>query len=110
MIDTAQAYYNEDQVGRAIKDSGVDRSEIFLITKLWWNSMEPEYVMGSLQQCFENLGVDYIDLVLLHCPGIPPEGGQEQDGIKNAEFRQSGWKALEEYYAKGKIKAIGVSK
>lgn len=92
LIDTAEAYGNEQQVGAGIKASGVDRKELFLVTKVNFRSYEQarEMVMQSL----ENLGTDYLDLVLLHWP------------FGNY---YAAWRDLEKLYEEGKIRAIGVS-
>ena len=92
MIDTAEAYGNEKEVGESIKASGIDRKELFLVTKVNFTSYEnaEQTVMRSL----ENLQTDYIDLVLLHWPF--------------ANY-YAAWRSLEKLYANGKIRAIGVS-
>ncbi len=91
LIDTANAYSNERAVGRGIKESGVERSEIFLSTKLWITEYENE---NAVDETLERLGVDYIDLLFIHQPG----------GNYIA-----GYKMLEKAYKEGKIKAIGIS-
>lgn len=94
-IDTAAAYRNEEGVGRAVRASGISREEIFVTTKVW-NSTQRE---GTVRQAFEEslrkLDLDYIDLYLVHWP--VPEQYVET------------WLTLEQLYAEGKIKAIGVS-
>lgn len=92
MIDTAEAYGNEKEVGAGIKASGIDRKELFLVTKVNFKSYEnaEQVVMQSLA----NLQTDYIDLLLLHWPF--------------ANY-YAAWRSLEELYAYGKIRAIGVS-
>lgn len=67
-IDTAQMYGNEAGVGRAIRSSGVDRDEIFLTTKVWPNNFERENLLSSMQGSLDKLGMDHVDLVLLHWP------------------------------------------
>ena len=93
-LDTAAAYENEEYVGRAVRDSGLPRDEIFVTTKLWNEDIR----RGEARQAFEasrrRLGLDYVDLYLIHWPA---------DGYVEA------WKVLEELYAKGAVKAIGVS-
>ncbi len=91
LIDTANAYSNERAVGRGIKESGVERSEIFLSTKLWITEYENE---NAVDETLERLGVDYIDLLFIHQPG----GNY-----------MAGYKMLEKAYKEGKIKAIGIS-
>ena len=91
LIDTANAYVNERAVGRGIKESGVDRKEVFLSTKLWITEYENE---NAVDETLERLGLDYIDLLFIHQPG----GNY-----------MSGYKQLEKAYKEGKIKAIGIS-
>lgn len=93
-IDTAAAYYNEADVGKAIKDSGIPREEIFITSKLWLQDYGYEAAQKGLETSLKNLGVDYIDLYLLHQPYGDVAGA---------------WKALEDAKAAGKIKSIGVS-
>ncbi|MGT2832643.1 aldo/keto reductase [Streptococcus halotolerans] len=93
-IDTAQAYFNEKEVGQAIADSGLTREEIFVTTKLWLQDYAYDAAVNGLEVSLEKLGLDYIDLVLLHQPY-----GQVLDG----------WRALEEFKVAGKVKSIGVS-
>ena len=91
LIDTANAYVNERAVGRGIKESGIDRKEIFLSTKLWITEYENE---NAVDETLERLGLDYIDLLFIHQPG----GNY-----------MAGYKQLEKAYKEGKIKAIGIS-
>lgn len=93
-IDTAQAYYNEEEVGSAIEKSGVPRNEIFLTTKVWIENYGYEQAKDSVMESMRKLKTDYIDLVLLHQPFSDIYGA---------------WRALEELYDEGKIKAIGIS-
>ena len=90
LIDTANAYANERAVGRGIKTSGVNRKEIFVSTKLWPTEYENE---SAIDETLERLGLDYVDLYLIHQP-------------YNDYF--GAWRALEELYEEGKVKAIGV--
>lgn len=92
MIDTAEAYGNEKEVGKGIKQSGIDRKNLFLVTKVNFKSYEN--AEGSVMQSLKNLQTDYIDLLLLHWPFA---------NYYNA------WRVLEKLYTNGKIKAIGVS-
>lgn len=94
LIDTAAAYGNEDAVGRAIRKSGVPREEIFLATKLWVQDYGHALARRAIEISREKLGVDYIDLVLLHQPVGDVCGA---------------WKALEEAYEDGRLRAIGVA-
>lgn len=102
-IDTAAAYGNEATVGRAIKDSGIPRDEIFVTTKLWNNIRGYEETKAAIDESLELLGLDYLDLYLIHWPC--PMKFREDWITANAES----WRAMEEYYNAGKIKAIGVS-
>lgn len=94
LIDTAQAYMNEKAVGDAIKESGIPREEIFITTKIWVQNFSYEDALKSIDLSMERLGVDYIDLMLLHQP--------VGDYI-------NAWKALERAYKDGKLKAIGMA-
>lgn len=93
-IDTAAGYMNESDVGKAIKDSGIDRKEIFITSKLWLQDYGYENAKKGIETSLKLLGVDYIDLYLLHQPYGDYLGA---------------WKALEEAYQAGKIKSIGIS-
>ena len=92
MIDTAEAYGNEKAVGDGIKQSGVDRKELFLVTKVNFKSYEN--AEQTVKQSLENLQTDYIDLLLLHWPF--------------ANY-YAAWRVLEKLYAEGKVRSIGVS-
>ena len=94
LIDTAAAYHNEAAVGRAIKRSGVAREDLFITSKLWVSEASYERAKKGIDQSLQNLGVDYLDLYLLHQPFGDVIGA---------------WRALEEAYKSGKIRAIGVS-
>lgn len=94
LIDTAAAYGNEKAVGRAIRKSGIPREEIFVTSKLWVQDYGYEKAKAGLEQSLANLGVEYLDLYLLHQPVGDVLGA---------------WKALEEAYQDGKIRAIGVA-
>lgn len=94
LIDTAQSYFNEEEVGSAIKKSGIPREEIFLTTKVWLEHYGYENAKASLLTSMRKLQTDYLDLVLLHQPFGDAYGA---------------WRALEELYEEGKIRAIGIS-
>lgn len=79
-IDTAQIYGNENSIGDAIKDSGIDRKTIYLTTKVWNNIHTYEDTLSSIDESLEKLKVDYIDLVLIHWPN--PKAVRENDGWK----------------------------
>lgn len=93
-IDTAQSYFNEAEVGEAIAESGIDRKEIFLTTKVWIEHYGYENAKISVLKSMEKLKTDYIDLVLLHQPFADYYGA---------------YRALEDLYEEGKLRAIGVS-
>lgn len=94
LIDTASSYENEEAVGRAIKKSGVPREEIFITSKAFIQEMGYENTKKAFYRSLEKLGVDYIDLYLIHMPFGDYYGS---------------WRAMEELYKKGLIRAIGVS-
>lgn len=105
-IDTAQAYQNEEGVGKGIKDSGLKRNEIYLTTKVQAEFKTYQEAKKSIDESLKRLGVDYLDLILIHCPQPWNEFRTEKRYFKeNIEV----WKALEEAYEAGKVKAIGVS-
>lgn len=93
-IDTAQSYFNEEEVGLAVKESKIPRQELFITTKVWIEHYGYEETKKSVEISLKKLQTDYIDLVLLHQPFSDVYGA---------------WRALEELYEKGVIKAIGVS-
>ena len=95
LIDTANIYMNEKAVGRAIKKSGINRSEIFLTSKIWPTEYKYAKAKQAIEETLNRLGVDYLDLMLLHQPVGDYLGA---------------WKALEEAVSTGKIKVIGLSK
>ena len=94
MIDTAQAYHNEEGVGTAIAKSGIPREELFIVTKIWISNYSYEKAKASIDESLRKLGTDYIDLMLLHQPFCD---------------RYGAYRALEEAYKEGKLCAIGVS-
>lgn len=93
-IDTAQSYFNEEEVGEAIRESGIPREEIFLTTKVWIEHYGEEAARASVLESMRKLQTDYLDLVLLHQPFGDAYGA---------------WRALEALYEEGKIRAIGIS-
>jgi len=98
MIDTAMAYGNEDEVGQAIRESGIPREEIFVVTKLRRpHANSHQETIERCQQSLENLGLDYMDLYLVHAP---PE---------NPDARAPVWQGMEECLANGWTRSIGVS-
>ncbi|MEC8629662.1 MAG: aldo/keto reductase [Pseudomonadota bacterium] len=105
-IDTAQAYANERGVGEGVRHCGVDRSEIFVTTKLAAEIKSYEEAKAAIDGSLELMGLDYIDLIIIHSPK-PWEDFHGDDDY--AEGNLAAWKALEEAYEAGKLKAIGVS-
>ncbi|WP_268913348.1 aldo/keto reductase [Lentilactobacillus sp. SPB1-3] len=102
-IDTAAAYGNEESVGKAIKDSGIPRDELFITTKLWNENHGYEETKQAFGESLEKLGLDYVDLYLIHWPNP----AKFRDNWKEANA--GSWKAFEEFYENGTAKAIGVS-
>ena len=93
-IDTAQAYMNETEVGLGIKNSGVAREDLFITTKIWIENVSYDGVMKSFQGSLDRLGLDYVNLLLIHQPYNDVYGA---------------WRAMDELQKEGKIRAIGVS-
>ena len=104
-IDTAAIYQNEESVGRAIRDSGIPRQEIFVTTKLWNTNHSYEEARQAFEESIEKLGLDYLDLYLIHWPNPKPLRENDEWKTRNAEI----WRAMEDLYQEGKIRAIGVS-
>ncbi|WNB91299.1 aldo/keto reductase [Bacillus sp. NEB1478] len=94
-IDTAAIYKNEEGVGQAIKESGVSREELFITTKVWNKDQGYESTLAAFETSLEKLGLEYLDLYLVHWP------------VKG-KYKET-WRALEKLYKDGKVKAIGVS-
>lgn len=94
MIDTAQAYHNEEAVGKAWKKSGVSRDELFLVSKVWISNYGDGKTMKSIDESLRKLQTDHIDLMLLHQPFCD---------------RYGAYRDLERAYKAGKLRAIGVS-
>jgi methylglyoxal/glyoxal reductase len=97
LIDTAKLYGNETSVGKAIKDSKIPREKIFVTTKLWNNDQGYQSALDAFEVSLERLGLDYIDLYLIHWPGM------------GARAYKESWRALNEIYERGDAKAVGVS-
>ncbi len=94
LIDTAQSYMNEEAVGKAIKQSGITREELFITTKLWIHANGYEGAKKAFENSLRKLQLDYLDLYLIHQPFGDVYGE---------------WRAMEELYKEGKVRAIGVS-
>ena len=94
LIDTAQAYFNEEGVGEAIAKSGIRREDIFLVTKVWISNNGEEHAARSIDESLRKLKTDYIDLLLIH---------QAYGDVFGT------WHAMEDAYRDGKVRAIGVS-
>jgi methylglyoxal/glyoxal reductase len=94
-IDTAAAYQNEEGVGRAIKESGIPRNELFITTKVWNADQGYDSTLAAFQQSITKLGLEYLDLYLIHWPVA-------------GKFTET-WRALEKLYQDGLVRAIGVS-
>ncbi len=94
-IDTASFYGNEEGVGKGIAQSGVDRKDIFLVTKLWNDDHGYEETINAFNKSIKKLGVDYLDLYLIHWPN---------------KLNSETWRAFEDLYKEGKVRAIGIYK
>lgn len=94
MIDTAQAYHNEEGVGAAVAKSGISRDKLFLVSKIWISNYGYDKAKASIDESLRKLGTDYIDLMLLHQPFCD---------------RYGAYRAMEDAYREGKLRAIGVS-
>lgn len=105
-IDTAQAYQNESGVGKGIKASGIKREELFITTKLAAEVKSYQEAVASIDSSLEALGLDYIDLMIIHSPK-PWQEFQGDDPY--FEGNREAWRALEEAYQAGKLRAIGLS-
>lgn len=105
-IDTAQAYQNEEGVGRGVRESGIAREELFLTTKLAAEIKTYEEAKQAIDESLQKMGTDYIDLMLIHSPQPWMEFGEED---RFFEGNVEAWRALEDAYETGKLRAIGVS-
>ena len=102
-IDTAASYKNEASVGQAIKESGVERSELFVTSKLWNTERGYEKAKLAFENTLKELQLDYLDLYLIHWPAAKHQFENWE------EINLSTWEALRDLYKEGKVKAIGVS-
>jgi diketogulonate reductase-like aldo/keto reductase len=105
-IDTAQAYANESGVGEGIRACGVNREELFITTKLAAEVKSYEEAVSAIDQSLVAMGLDYIDMMIIHSPQPWMEFGEED---RFFEGNREAWRALEEAYEAGKLRAIGVS-
>ena len=102
-LDTAAFYFNEEAVGRAVRKSGIPREEFFITSKVWRDKLGYESTLKEFEESLKKLGTEYLDLYLIHWP-------RPRD--LNAEWKEldaETWKALEELYRAGRVRAIGVS-
>ncbi|MBQ3900142.1 MAG: aldo/keto reductase, partial [Clostridia bacterium] len=102
-IDTAFAYGNEDAVGEGIRDSGIARDELFVTTKHWITDRGYEKTIKAVETSLKNLGLDYVDLYLIHWPCV------EKVTPEWKEINAATWRGFEKMYKDGKIRAIGLS-
>ncbi len=105
-IDTAQAYQNENGVGKGIKECGLKREEIFVTTKLAAEVKSFKEAVASIDKSLKTLGLDYIDMLIIHSPKPWTKFGGDDHYF---EGNREAWKALEEAYKAGKLRAIGIS-
>ncbi|MRN06077.1 aldo/keto reductase [Lactobacillus sp. 0.1XD8-4] len=103
-IDTAAVYGNEEAVGKGIKDSGIDRQDLFVTSKLWNTNRGYDQTKKAFQETLDRLQMDYLDLYLIHWPA-----NQKQFGDEAAKINAETWRAMEDLYNEGKIRAIGLS-
>lgn len=103
-IDTARIYENEEGVGEGIRLSGVPREKLFITSKLWNTDRGYEETKAAFQASLERLGLDYLDLYLIHWPA-----NEKQFGDRAAQINADSWRAMEELYEAGRIRAIGLS-
>ncbi|WP_278951727.1 aldo/keto reductase [Lactobacillus apis] len=103
LIDTAAAYGNEESVGKGIKESDINRYDLFVTTKLWNDKHGYGETIQAIDESLEKLGLDYLDLYLIHWPN--PKAVRDHWAELNAES----WRAMEDQYKAGKLRAIGVS-
>lgn len=106
-IDTAQAYGNEKGVGEGIRKCGINRKDLFITTKLAAEAKDYETATTAIEGSLQGLGLDYIDMMLIHSPQPWMEYGDEED--RCFEGNKEAWRALEDAYKAGKLRAIGVS-
>lgn len=112
LIDTAAMYQTETEIGRAIKDSIVDgevtREQLFIVTKVWIDSLKRDMVLESAKASCERLGLDYVDLLLVHGP-MPTIPGKLFEPDNDLDIYNETWKGMEDAQKAGYTKLIGVS-
>lgn len=106
-IDTAQAYGNEKEIGEGIRKCGIDREKLFITTKLAAEAKDYLTAATAIEGSLQALGLDYIDMMLIHSPQPWMDYGDEED--RCFEGNKEAWHALEDAYKAGKLRAIGVS-
>ncbi|MBP5521130.1 MAG: aldo/keto reductase [Bacteroidales bacterium] len=102
-VDTAAFYRNEAEVGQAVRESGLPREELFITTKLWNSDRGYDSALRAFDRSLEALGLDYIDLYLIHWPASPFFWDNWR------QLNADSWRALERLYREGRVRAIGVS-
>lgn len=106
-IDTAQAYGNERGVGEGVRTCGIPREELFVVSKVAAEHKIYEEAMAGINETLEKMGLDYLDMMIIHSPQPWAKVNQSED--RYIEGNRAAWKALEDAYMAGKLKAIGVS-
>lgn len=106
-IDTAQAYGNERGVGEGVKSCGIPREELFVVSKVAAEHKTYEDAKAGIDKTLETMGLDYLDMMIIHSPQPWVKVNQSDD--RYVEGNRAAWKALEDAYKEGKLKAIGVS-
>ena len=106
-FDTAQAYGNERGVGEGIRTCGVPREELFVVSKVAAEHKTYEEAMSGINETLEKMGLDYLDMMIIHSPQPWVEVNQSEN--RYVEGNRAAWKALEDAYKAGKLKAIGIS-
>ena len=106
-IDTAQAYGNERGVGEGVRTCGIPREELFVVSKVAAEHKTYEEAMAGINETLEKMGLDYLDMMIIHSPQPWAKVNQSED--RYVEGNRAAWKALEDAYTAGKLRTIGVS-